>query len=166
MDVDVIIDKVTDCLEVTSTGELVSTHFKEVVTRFKRVDNKGWKFDWAKTQDNGYTVFELFVDGEAEVQGRISMRIDGGVADVDIVEVAPHNYGHAGKYYGVGAHLFAIACNYSYNNNCDGVVAFTAKSDLIEHYQKTLGAQIAIGRRMYIDERAAYELMNKYIREE
>lgn len=30
------------------------------------------------------------------VQGRISLKIDGGIADVDIVKTAPHNYGHAG----------------------------------------------------------------------
>ena len=44
------------------------------------------------------------------VQGRISLRIDGGVADVAIVETAPHSYGLTGKYQGVGGHLFAIAC--------------------------------------------------------
>jgi hypothetical protein len=30
-----------------------------------------------------------------------------------IVETAPHNYGHNGKYIGVGGHMFAIACQCS-----------------------------------------------------
>ncbi len=47
---------------------------------------------------------------------------------------------------------------------CDGVVAFTAKSDLIAYYQKVLSAQVARGQRMYIDEAAAAILIEKYIR--
>lgn len=34
---------------------------------------------------------------------------------IDIVEAAPFNVGHAGKYKGVGAHLFAIACKLSWD---------------------------------------------------
>ena len=51
-------------------------------------------------------------------KGRISLNIDGGVANVDIVETAPHNYGHNGKYEGVGGHLFAIACKVSMESGC------------------------------------------------
>ncbi len=98
------------------------------------------------------------------VQGRISFKIDGGVADVDIVESAPHNYGHNGKYIGVGGHLFAIACQCSLEAGCEGFVAFTAKSDLVEYYKKTLKAQIVRGNRMYIDEEGAKILIDKYIR--
>lgn len=98
------------------------------------------------------------------MQGRISLRIDGGVADVDIVETAPHNYGHTGQYQGAGGHLFAIACQISMEAGCDGFVAFTAKSDLITYYEKVLSAQVARGQRMYIDEAAADILIEKYIR--
>ena len=44
------------------------------------------------------------------VQGRISLKIDGGVADVDIVESAPHNYGHEGDYIGVGLQISPQRC--------------------------------------------------------
>ena len=67
-------------------------------------------------------------EGDNTVQGRISVKVDGGVADVEIVETAPHNYGHLGKYEGVGGHLFAVACQISMEAGCDGVVAFTSKS--------------------------------------
>ena len=166
MEIDIKIDKITDCLEVTLTGEIVPTHYKKVDKPIEDVDYNGWKFDWARTQRDGYTVFELYVDGVDKVQGRISMRIDGGVADIDIVEAAPENIGHDGTYTGVGAHLFAIACQYSYENGCDGVVAFTAKSDLIGYYHETIGAELAMGRRMYLDEKAASILIHKYIRKE
>ena len=79
-------------------------------------------------EKNGYHIYELSVKGDDTVQGRISSKTDGGVADVEIVETAPHNYSHKGIYAGVGAHLFAIACQISLNAGCDGVVAFTSKS--------------------------------------
>lgn len=38
---------------------------------------------------------------------------------------------------------------------CDGYVGFTAKNNLIKHYQEALGAKVLFGQRMYIDEDAA-----------
>ena len=61
---------------------------------------------------------------------------------MDIVETAPHNYSHAGRYEGVGAHLFAIACQVSLDAGCDGFVAFTSKSDLVEYYKEKLNAEV------------------------
>lgn len=115
------------------------------------------------TEKAGYSIYELFLMDDDTVQGRIALRIDGGVADVDIVETAPHNYGHNGKYQGVGGHLFAIACQISREAGCEGFVAFTAKSDLIEYYKKVLNARVARGQRMYIDGEAADILIEKYI---
>ena len=142
----------------------MDTEYKLRPTPIMLKDYEGWKFDWSRTEKNGYIIYELFLADDETVQGRISLRIDGGVADVDIVETAPHNYGHTGKYQGVGGHLFAIACQVSMEAGCDGFVAFTAKSDLIAYYQKVLDAQVARGQRMYIDEVAADILMEKYIR--
>lgn len=98
--------------------------------------------------------------GDHTVQGRISVKVDGGVADVDIVETAPHNYSHMGRYEGVGAHLFAIAYQVSIDAGCDGFVTFTSKSDLVEYYKEKLGAEVFRDRRMYIDEEAARILIN------
>ena len=98
------------------------------------------------------------------MQGRIAVRIDGGVADVDIVESAPWNVGsETQQYIGVGGHLFAIACKLSLDANCDGFVAFTAKNNLINHYMETLNAKIINGQRMYVDDQAAKILMEKYL---
>lgn len=82
---------------------------------------------------------------------------------MDIVETAPHNFGHEGRYEGVGGHLFAIACKLSLDAGCDGYVAFTAKTNLIEHYQETLNAKVLNGQRMFIDENVAKELIEKYL---
>jgi len=162
--VDIQIDKLTDCLIERESGEVVDTEYIERVAAIKKEDYRGWKFDWSKSQENGYTIYELFVEDDDTVQGRISFKVDGGVADIDIVESAPHNYGHDGKYEGIGGHLFAIACQVSLTAGCDGVVAFTSKSDLVEYYKKSLNAKVVKGNRMYLDEEAANILIDKYIR--
>lgn len=164
MEVDVLIDELTDCLVDRSTGELIETEYRRRTELINKKDYIGWKFDWSKTEKEGYNIYELFIKDDDIVQGRISLKIDGGVADVDIVESAPHNYGHFGKYQGVGGHLFAIACQISNEAECDGFVAFTAKSGLIDYYTRTLNAKIAGGQRMYIDKVAADILLDKYIR--
>jgi len=162
--VDIQIDRLTDCLVERETGNIVGTKYVVRATTITKREYRGWKFDWSTTQKNGYTVYELFVEGDDIVQGRISLKVDGGVADVDIVESAPHNYGHTGKFEGIGGHLFAIACQISFEAGCDGFVAFTAKTNLVEYYKRTLQAQIIKGNRMYLDEEAANILIDKYIR--
>ena len=164
MEVDILIDKITDCLIDTSTGEEVETEYWMRETPIKPKDYKGWKFNWSITEKNGYHIYELFLKGDDTVQGRISVKVDGGVVDVDIVETAPHNYSHIGRYEGVGAHLFAIACQVSLDAGCDGFVAFTSKSDLVEYYKEKLNAGVFRDRRMYIDENAAQILLDKYMR--
>ena len=94
------------------------------------------------------------------MQGRIALKHIRSqyYTHVDIVESAPFNVGHHGRYKGVGAHLFAIACKLSWDAGNEGYVQFTAKSDLIEHYRATLGAKS-------IDSYSAIHLINKYFRE-
>jgi len=164
MEVAVQIDKLTDCLVDRQSGAVVRTEYHLRKRKISPWDYKGWKFNWSKTEEKGYCIYELFVSGLDIVQGRIALKIDGGVADIDIVETAPHNYGHNGRYEGVGGHLFAIACQVSLEAGCDGFAAFTSKSDLIEYYQKTLNAKLLRGQRMYIDDIAAKKLIEKYIK--
>jgi hypothetical protein len=162
--VDILIDELTDCLIERKSEAVVETEYRERTVPITKKDFRGWKFDWSKTEEQGYSIYELFIKGDKKVQGRISLKIDGGVADIDIVETAPHNYGHTGKYVGVGGHMFAIACQCSLEAGCDGVVAFTSKSDLVEYYKRELHAVEIMPRRMVIFEDAAQELLNKYIR--
>lgn len=163
MEIDILVDELTDCFVERSTGKQIETEYRLRTVPIKPKEYKGWKFDWSMTEKKGYDIYELFLADNDIVQGRISLKIDGGVADVDIVEAAPHNYGHIGKYQGVGGHLFAIACQVSRDAGCDGFVAFTAKSDLISYYERVLNAHVARGQRMYIDEAAAGILIEKYI---
>ena len=102
MPVDILIDELTDCLVERNTNKILETEYRERITPITIREFKGWKFDWSKTEKRGYNIYELFLKDDDVVQGRISLKIDGGVADVDIVESAPHNYSHKGKYAGVG----------------------------------------------------------------
>ena len=163
MSIDIIIDKLTDCLVLRETNAFVKTEYMKLDTSIPKKAYSKWKFKWNETQKNGYDIYELFVVGDPDVQGRISLKIDGGVADVDIVESNPYNIGKQGKYIGVGGHLFAIACKISMDNNCDGFVAFTAKTNLIQHYTEMLGAKLISGQRMYIDDIAAKKLIDRYL---
>lgn len=164
MEVDILIDAITDCLIDTRTGEEVETEYRMRETPIRPKDYRGWKFNWSITEKNGYDIYELFLKDDDTVQGRISVKIDGGVADVEIVEAAPHNYSHLGRFEGVGAHLFAIACQVSFDAGYDGVVAFTSKSNLVEYYMDKLNAVEITPRRMVIFEEAAQILLDKYMR--
>ncbi len=164
MEVDVLIDRITDCLIDTGTGEEVEPEYRKRETPIRPKDYRGWIFNWSITEENGYDIYELFIKDDDTVQGRISVKIVGGVADVEIVEAALHNYSHKGRYAGVGAHLFAIACQVSLDAGCDGVVAFTSKSDLVEYYMERLNAAEITPRRMVIFESAAQILLDKYMR--
>ena len=164
MEIDVIIDRLTRCLVERDTGKVVDTEFKKRIQPIKKKDYRSWKFQWDLPEQNGYDIYELYVKGDNTVQGRIALKITGGVADVNIVETAPHNYGHTGIYEGVGGHLFAIACYCSLQAGCEGVVAFTAKSNLVDYYEKELHAVEVSTQRMVIFEEAAQRLLEMYIR--
>lgn len=170
MEVSITIDKLTDCLIDTTTGEKVKTHYEPAVisaSEAKQLIKDGWNFSWDKTQEEGYEVYKLFVEGSDQLQGMISFKADEKslYVDVDVVESAPHNIGHSGQHIGVGGHLFAIACESSFNHGFDGFVAFTAKTNLIEYYETELGATQLVGSRMAIETPMAQYLVDKYLKE-
>ena len=56
--------------------------------------------------------------------------------------------------------MYAIRSYYGF----EGYVSFTAKTQLIEHYEKTLGAISAGGQLMVINTDAALKLIDKYFK--
>lgn len=80
-----------------------------------------------------------------------------------LVESAAFNKGKAKQYRGIAGNLFAYACKVSFENKFGGYVAFAAKTALIGHYRKTLGAhQIGNSLKMYIETPEATKLVNQY----
>lgn len=122
----------------------------------------------AYQHQHDYEVYELLLKDDTQVQGMIALKHirDQFYTHVDIVEAAPENIGHLGKYKGVGAHLFAIACKLSWDVGNEGYVQFTAKTNLVEHYRETLGARNIDSQKMFIDSYGALKLIRTYFPEE
>ena len=173
MDIDIEIDSLTDCLIERSSGKQLDTEFRLVpktITKeiAEKLQSEGWNFDWSIPHKDGCEIYALTLKDSTEIEGLIALKHFRSqfFTYVELVETAPHNYGHDGKYIGVGAHLFAIACKLSWDVGNEGYVQFVAKSALVEHYQKTLNAKCIDSQRMYIDSAGAIELIKKYFPQE
>ncbi len=73
----------------------------------------------------------------------------------------------AGKskvYAGVPGNLVAFACRLSFQCGFEGNVSFVSKTQLIDHYKKTLGAMHYDGHLMIIDTPTALRLIDKYFK--
>jgi hypothetical protein len=79
-----------------------------------------------------------------------------------LVESAPFNKGKTKMYSGVSVNLVAFACKLSFQRGHEGNVSFLSKTQLVDHYIKTLGAFHFGGRVMIIETQAALKLLNKY----
>jgi len=55
-----------------------------------------------------------------------------------------------------------MACKRSFELGFEGYVSFIAKTVLMDHYSKTLGAVPIGGQRMIIEEKQAFELVRRY----
>ncbi len=162
------IDKFTPCLEEVKTGKIIKTNYlkSQLITKSESMElqKQGWLFDWSIPQTNGYDVYKLYRQNSKRIEGMIALKVDhsNSAVHIDIVENSPKNRGADKEYYGVGGHLFAIATKVSYTESFEGFTYFTAKTDLVKHYQKELGAKVVAGRVMAIDEQAAFNLLSKY----
>ena len=79
-----------------------------------------------------------------------------------LIESAPFNKGKNKVYAGVPGNLVAFACKLSFQRGFEGYLSFLSKTNLIDHYEKTLGAIHAGGQLMVINTTAALRLTNKY----
>jgi hypothetical protein len=145
----------------------VKTDYRLVeLAEVQDLKRKGWRFDWAEPFRNGYDVYRLSVLGDYEIQGLVALKPEARshAIKIDIVESAPTNVGRGGRYEGVGGHLFAIAAKISIERGFGGYTYFVAKSTLIEHYNKELGAVMINPRHriMAIEEKAAKTLIDRY----
>lgn len=174
MPVDIEIDSMTNCLIEKATGKELDTTFSEIRKTISKKDSnvlqeKGWEFDWSIPHKEGYQVFALYIQGSNEIQGLIALKHmrEDFYSYVCLVESAPHNRSKSErKYVGVGAHLFAIACKLSFEAGNDGYVVFESKTNLVDHYQKVLGATLIGSQRMCIETDSALKLVKKYFKEE
>jgi len=164
--IDIEIDKITHSIENVITGDSFPTEIlplskPDLVHITKK---KGWKFNWKNEyMQPDRNVFKLtIISNPTIIQGLISISQQQGYLEMYLIESAPFNYGKNKMYYGVAGNLVAFACKRSFELGFLGFVAFTAKTVLIEHYSKTLGAVSIGGQRMAIEEKQASELVKRY----
>jgi len=67
-------------------------------------------------------------------------------------------------YAGVPGNLVAFACKLSFQRGHEGNLAFISKSQLVKHYEETLGAFHFGGRLMIIETQAALKLIDRYLK--
>lgn len=167
-ELDFVIDCLTNSIRNIISGDSFSTDVMRLTKNdLKYVAKKNkWQFDWkVELDDNSKEVYKLtIVNNPNIIQGLMSLTIQSDHVYMDLLESAPFNLGRNKLYEGVAGNLVAYACKISFQHGFDGYVSFTAKTKLIEHYQKTLHAQLHGGQLMIINTVAANILIDKYFK--
>lgn len=163
---DFTIDKLTNSIENILTGD----NFPTEVSLLTKADIKnltkkaGLLFDWskeAKLADRD--VYKLtIVNNPAIIQGLVSLTVKEDHVVMHLIESAPFNKGKSKVYAGIPGNLVAFACKLSFQRGCEGYVSFIAKTKLIDHYIKMLGAVHVGAHRMVINTESALKLIDKY----
>ena len=165
---DFLIDDLTNSIKNRISGDSFQTEVANLTKQdLKSVTKKvGWRFSWrSELSDNVNEVYKLtIVNNPAVVQGLISLRIESDHLFMNLLESAPFNMGKDKLYEGVPGNLVAYACRVSFRHGYEGFVSFTAKTKLIEHYEKTLGAYRFGGHKMIIPTEAAQKLVDYYFK--
>lgn len=163
---DFIVDKLTNSIENVVTGDSFKTEISVLAkSELKLVTKKnGWVFDWRKElKEPSRDIYKLTIVGNPLViQGLMSIEVKEDHVYMHLVESAPYNKGKTKMYSGVPGNLVAFACKVSFQRGHEGNVSFISKTQLIDHYEKTLGALHFGGRIMIIETVAALKLIDRY----
>ena len=168
-EIDAQIDGLTSSVVHRPSGRILSTRIVRVskLTVRQKSEILSWRFDWANEVGHPTReVMALLAESSKRFQGLTTVRDDAGFVFVNLLESAPHNVGQNKIFSGVPGNLFAYACSRSFTLGFDGFVGFEAKSELIEHYRMSLGAeQVGSSSRMIIGNRSALTLVKQYFKE-
>lgn len=165
---DFVIDKLTNSILNTISGDSFETEVISLTqTDLKYVTKKnGWNFNWKQElANNSREVYKLTIlNNPTIIQGLLSFSIKTDHIYLELVESAPFNMGRNKLYEGVPGNLVAFACKCSFQRGFEGFVSFTAKTKLIKHYEKTLGAYHFGNHLMIIHTPVAQQLIDKYFK--
>ncbi len=161
------VDKLTNSIENAISGEVFDTVISEItVSESKLIKKADWVFDWKserKIAEN--KIFKLTtLNNPTIIHGLISLTDKGDHIFISLIENAKFNKSKNKLYNGVAGNLVAFACKTAFERKYDGIVSFIAKTQLIGHYEQTLGAKIFAGNRMFIDTRESLILVKKYLK--
>jgi hypothetical protein len=164
--IDIEIDKLTNSLQNIITGDSFPTDIVLANSSdFNSITKKeGWLFDWkAEFKKPDRDVYKLtIVNNQSVIQGLVSLTVRTDHVYMHLIESAPFNRGKEKVYAGAPGNMFAFACKLSFQRGYEGYLSFLSKTNLIEHYAKTLGAMHVGGLLMVINTSAALKLINKY----
>lgn len=169
IELDFLIDKLTNSIENVNSGDSfpteVSILLKEDLKSITK--RKGWKFNWGVEFKNPkIEIYKLTISNNPNIiQGLVSLEIKSDHIFMNLIESAPFNIGKNKTYIGVPGNLVAFVCKVSFQRGYDGFVSFVAKTQLIEHYIKSLGAYHFGGQLMIIDNKSALSLIGKYFKD-
>jgi hypothetical protein len=134
---DFMVDKLTNSIDNVVTGDSFATEISILLNSDLKTANKknGWLFNWRNEfKEPARDVYKLTIaNNPSIVQGLISLEVKVDHVYMHLVESAPFNKGN---------------------------ISFLSKTQLVNHYIKTLGAFHFGGRVMIIETRAALKLIN------
>ncbi|MCX6294454.1 MAG: hypothetical protein NTX97_00040 [Bacteroidetes bacterium] len=163
---DFIIDKLTNSIENVVTGDSFATDISLLTNNDLKSVTKtnGWVFNWRDEFKRPESdVYKLtIVNNSNVIQGIVSLEVKADHVYMHLVESAPFNKGKTRMYSGVAGNLVAFACKLSFQRGHGGNISFLSKTQLVEHYEKSLGAYHFGGRVMIIETQSALKLINKY----
>jgi len=165
IELDFKIDKLTNSIENSVSGEIFGTTVSLLDLKdCKQLNKTDWLFDWKlECKTKGNQVFKLTtINNPAIIQGLISITDKGDHVFMNLIENAKFNKGKKKLYLGVAGNLVAYACKLSFEKGYEGIISFVAKTQLIKHYEQTIGAKCFMGNRMYIDTKESFVLTKKY----
>ncbi|MCX6222575.1 MAG: hypothetical protein NTZ69_16525 [Bacteroidia bacterium] len=165
--VDIEIDKLTNSIENTVSGDVFDTDIFQLSSKDIRQINKTvWQFNWQEQLKlNDRETYKLVIRNNPKIiQGLISLSDLGDHIYMHLIESAKFNKGKTKIYTGVPGNLVAFACKLSFDKGYDGYLAFDAKTILVRHYQETLYATHFKGTKMIIETPAANRLINQYFK--
>ncbi len=156
------VDKLTNSIENIFSGDRFDTEISTVSST--EIKKSNWLFDWkSETKNSSRQVFKLTIkDNPKVIQGLMSLEVRQGHIFLHLIENAVFNRGQNKIYVGVAGNLFAYACKLAFEHGFDGYVSFVTKTNLREHYSKTLGASVLYSNTMVIETKAALKLVNQY----
>jgi len=149
------------------TNNLVEAEIVKGTLQNMPLKKDGWDFNWrAEIKKENTEVFVLKLLSDNAVQGVLSLRIEGDMIVMDLIEIAPHNKGQAGKRYKyVAGCLIAYACQETLKleGNYYGYLIFISKTALINWYRDKYYAQQTMGQNMFIDPIGGAKLIEEYL---
>jgi len=165
---DFVIDKLTNSIENIVTGDSFPTEISVVTREDLKLTTKknGWVFNWlTEFKQPEREIYKLtIVNNPNVIQGLLSVQVKSDHVYMHLIESAPFNKGKTKMYAGVSGNLVAFACKLSFQRGHAGNIAFISKSQLIKHYEETLGALHFGGRLMIIETQAALKLIGRYFK--